>query len=331
MFRRKLSRSQLLGFLARLPACTVAMEACASAHFWGREAEGLGHRVRLIAPAYVKPFVKRQKNDMADAEAIAEAASRPTMRFVAVKSEAAQERAMLFRTRDLLVRQRTQAINALRGHLAEFGVVAPQGPAQLKVLAAALGEAGGGERSGLPAVVRELGAVYLALIGRLTQEIARLEVELRRQAAAGEATARLMTMPGVGPVTALAIEAFAPPMAEFRRRARLRGLARAGAEAAFERRPGTAGEDLEDGTARHPPVVDRGGDGTGPLGGAQRGAAGLVAGAHAGEKAAAPGGDRARQPDGALGLGDADAQRGLPGTGGGRGLRPAPSPVRRGV
>jgi transposase len=127
MFRRKLSRSQLPGFLARLPACTVAMEACASAHFWGREAAGLGHRVRLIAPASVKPFVKRQKNDMADAEAIAEAASRPTMRFVAVKSEAAQERAVLFRTRDLLVRQRTQAINALRGHLAEFGVVAPQG------------------------------------------------------------------------------------------------------------------------------------------------------------------------------------------------------------
>ena len=128
-FRKKLSRVRLLPFLAEQPRCLVAMEACATAHGWGREIEKLGHSVRLIPPVYVKPFVKRQKNDAADAEAIAEAASRPTMRFVAVKTEAQQARAMLFRTRDLLVRQRTQLINALRGHLAEHGVVAPQGTA----------------------------------------------------------------------------------------------------------------------------------------------------------------------------------------------------------
>jgi transposase len=117
----------VLKFLADLPRCTVAMEACASAHHWARAVAALGHAVKLIPPVYVKPFVKRQKNDMADAEAIAEAATRPTMRFVAVKSEEQQAMAMAYRTRDLLVRQRTQTINALRGHLAEYGVVAPAG------------------------------------------------------------------------------------------------------------------------------------------------------------------------------------------------------------
>jgi transposase len=117
-FRRKLSRDKVLGFLALQPRCVVAMEACGSAHHWGRAIGDLGHEVRLIPPVYVKPFVKRQKNDAADAEAICEAASRPTMRFVAVKTEEQQSRAMLFRTRDLLVRQRTQLINALRDFVA---------------------------------------------------------------------------------------------------------------------------------------------------------------------------------------------------------------------
>ena len=114
-FRKTLSRGKLLAFLASQPRCVVAMEACASAHYWGREIKKLGHEVRLVPPIYVKPFVKRQKNDASDAEAICEAALRPTMRFVAVKGEEQQARRMLFRTRDLLVRQRTQAINALRG------------------------------------------------------------------------------------------------------------------------------------------------------------------------------------------------------------------------
>ena len=137
-FRKKLSRAKLLGFVAAQPRCTVAMEACGGAHHWGRETGSLGHAVRLVPPIYVKAYVKRQKNDASDAEAICEASSRPTMRFVAVKTEEQQARGMLFRTRDLLVRQRTQTINALRGHLAEFGVIAPQGPAHVGRLASAL-------------------------------------------------------------------------------------------------------------------------------------------------------------------------------------------------
>ena len=134
VFRKKLRREQLLAFFAGQPRCLVAMEACASAHYWAREIAALGHETRLIPPVYVKPFVKRQKNDMADAEAICEAAQRPTMRFVRPKSAEAQGAAVVFRTRDLLVRQRTQLINALRGHLAEFGFVVRQGPGHVSKL-----------------------------------------------------------------------------------------------------------------------------------------------------------------------------------------------------
>lgn len=211
--RRKLSRGQLLPFLAKLSPCTVAMEACATAHYWGREIARLGHSVRLIPPIYVKPFVKRHKNDAADAEAIVEAATRPNMRFVAVKSEAQQAGAMLFRARDLLVRQRTQLINALRGHLAKYGIVAARGTAHLKVLQAEL-DARGPE---LPAPVREVARLYLDQIAQCAEKILGLEKTIRAQAAAGTMTARLQTMPGIGPIAAMAIDAFAPPMEEFRR------------------------------------------------------------------------------------------------------------------
>ena len=167
LYNRVLSRMRLATLLAEHPACVVAMEACATSHHWGRVAQSHGHEVHLVPGAYVKPFVKRQKNDKADAEAIAEAASRPTMRFVAVKSAETQGRAVAFRTHQCLVRQRTQLINALRGHLAEFGLVAPKGPASLKVLENALAD----DTSDLPDPVREMGTIYLEQIERLTEVI----------------------------------------------------------------------------------------------------------------------------------------------------------------
>jgi len=211
-FRKKVSRRMLPAFLAAQPRCVVAMEACAGAHHWGREAAQLGHQVKLIPPVYVKPFVKRHKTDAADAEAICEAALRPTMHLVAVKTEEQQARGMLFRTRDLLVRQRTQTINALRGHLTEFGIVAPQGPAHVRRLALAIKDA----QAGLPEVVRRLGRFLLDRIAGLDEEIKGLEKEVRAHARQDEEARRLMTVPGIGPICASAIQAFAPPLESFR-------------------------------------------------------------------------------------------------------------------
>lgn len=210
-FRKKLSRGRLLPFLGAKPRTIVAMEACASAHYWGREIQALGHEVRLIAPAYVKPFVKRQKNDLADAEAIAEAAARPTMRFVAVKSAEKQASGMVFKTRDLLVRQRTQMINALRGHLAEYGVIAPHGVFHLSRLATEVRSAS----CRLPAAVVDLCTLLLHHIETLAEQIALLDRQIRERARENEAVRRLMTIPGVGPICALALEALAPPPETF--------------------------------------------------------------------------------------------------------------------
>ena len=160
---------------------------------------------------YVKPFVKRQKNDRADAEAIAEAAARPRMRFVTVKSAETQGRAVAFRTHQCLVRQRTQLINALRGHMAEFGVVAPKGPANLKVLEEALAD----EASDLPVAVRAMGTIYLDQIMGLTQVIGRLADELETASRTDTDLRRLCKIPGIGPVTAGAVAAFAPDLDTF--------------------------------------------------------------------------------------------------------------------
>ena len=127
VIRRRLRRAEVAKFFAGLAPCLVGMEACAGAHFWARTIAELGHEVRLMPPAYVKPYVRRQKNDLADAAAICEAVTRPSMRFVPIKSEAQQAMLLIHRARDLLVRQRTSLINALRAHLAEFGVVMPKG------------------------------------------------------------------------------------------------------------------------------------------------------------------------------------------------------------
>jgi transposase len=187
--------------------------AWGGAHFWGREIGKLGHEVRLIPSAYVKPFVKRQKNDAADAEAICEAAQRPTMRFVPVKNEETQGAAMVFRVRELLIRQRTQAINALRGHLTEFGQIVPQGAANAAKLIAIVEE----PASGLPADAIGTLKVLVAALTHLEAEIGKLDAEIARRAKANEVARRLMTVPGIGPLIATAIAVLAPPPETFRK------------------------------------------------------------------------------------------------------------------
>jgi transposase len=213
LFRKKLRRHQVLTFLAGQRPCTVAMEACGSAHHWAREIGRLGHMVRLIPPAYVKPFVKRQKNDAADAEAICEAAQRPTMRFVVPKSEQTQAAALVFRARDLLVKQRTQIINALRGHLAEFGIVAAKGPARVPQLMLAVED----PDEPIPELARPILQMLIETLRGLDKQIARLDHEIAQRAKENEAARRLMTIPGVGPVTAVALAALAPPAEIFKR------------------------------------------------------------------------------------------------------------------
>lgn len=210
-FRKKVRRSKLLAFLAAIPNCIVAMEACASSHHWGREISTLGHTVKLIPPVYVKPYVKRQKNDANDAEAIAEAASRPTMRFVAVKSVEKQASGMALRTRDLFVRQRTQTINALRGHLAEYGVIAPSGTVHVARLQAAVDD----PETKLPFAVTTHARLLLSHIAMLTEQIDQLEGRLREEAQVDATAKRLMTIPGIGPITAMALSCLSPNATTF--------------------------------------------------------------------------------------------------------------------
>src|SRR3954447_7979141 len=212
VFRQKLRRGQLLAFLATLPPCTVALEACGSAHDWGREIAKLGHMVRLIAPAYVKPYVKRQKNDMADAEAICEAAQRSSMRFVPVKSEEQQANGVVFRARDLLVRQRTQCINALRGHLSEYGYVFPQGITHADVVIAHVED----PASSVPQSARAVLKVLVGTFQALEAQIQALEAEITQRAKADPVARRLMTIPGIGPIAATAITALVPAPEGFR-------------------------------------------------------------------------------------------------------------------
>jgi len=200
---KKLRRSQVLPLFERLPRCLVGMEACATSHHWARELKALGHDIRLMPASYVKAYVKRNKNDAADAAAICEAVTRPSMRFVPIKTAEQQSVLMLHRTRDLLVRQRTQLINAMRAHLAELGLVAARGREGVQSLIALVRD----KVSQLPALARSALQAILSQLDALGRQIANIERHLHAQHRANEVSQRLETIPGIGVISATAIAA----------------------------------------------------------------------------------------------------------------------------
>jgi transposase len=211
--RKQLRRSQVLAFFKALPPCLIGMEACATTHYWARELTKLGHQVRLMPAKDVKAYVKRNKNDAADAEAICEAVRRPTMRFVQAKSAEQQGRLMLHRARDLLMRQRTQVINALRAHLAELGITAAQGTAGLKELLKIIASEAD-ER--LPAEAHASLVVLAAELQAMQTLVGSLEKRIMARHRANEASKRLETIPGIGFIGATAIEATVTDPTAFR-------------------------------------------------------------------------------------------------------------------
>jgi len=211
--RRSLRRAQMLPFFARLPSCLVGMEACGTSHYWARELIKLGHQVRLMPPAYVKPYVKRGKTDAADAEAVCEAVTRPTMRFVPVKSPEQQAALSIHRTRDLLVKQRTQAINMIRGLLAEFGIDIPKGLERALLMARRIVD---GEAPDVPMEAAKI-------VGTLSRQALDIHIRLREidrdllvWQRGNDVARRLLTIPGIGPVGATALAASVTDPHQFR-------------------------------------------------------------------------------------------------------------------
>jgi transposase len=202
--RKTLRRAQVLPFFARLPRCVVGMEACGTSHHWARELAKLGHEVRLMSPAYVKPYVKRGKTDAADAEAICESVMRPSMRFVPVKSTEQQAALALHRTRDLLVKQRTQLVNMVRGLLAEFGIEMARGLHHALSLAARLSA---GDAPEVPTLAQRVVKGLADQIGAVQVQLAQLEKELLVWHRSNEVSQRLATIPGVGVLSATALAA----------------------------------------------------------------------------------------------------------------------------
>jgi transposase len=202
--RRQLKRRYVLAFFQKLPSCLVGIEACASSHHWSRELRALGHTVRLMPPAYVKPYVKRQKNDAADAEAICEAVTRANMRFVATKTPEQQSCLMLHRTRHLFIRQQTSVINVIRAHLAELGIVAPIGRKGVEELLDVVADSGDVR---VPAIARACLAALGAQLRRLKEQILEFDRVIMAWHRSNETSRRLDAIPGVGPILATALVA----------------------------------------------------------------------------------------------------------------------------
>jgi len=210
--RRQLRRGELLKFFAKQPPCLVGVEACGTSHHWAREIAAIGHTVKMMPPAYVKPYVKRGKTDAADAEAICEAVTRPTMRFVPTKTMEQQSVLMLHKVRDLLIKQRTMLINALRSHLAEFGIVSAQGPAGLQAAIVSLHEM----QDQWPELARAALHGIVDQLRDLARQIEKAETRLQAWHRKDEISRRLAQVPGIGPITASAIVATVPDASIFR-------------------------------------------------------------------------------------------------------------------
>src|SRR5213083_2290744 len=204
VLRKRLRRGQVLAFFSRIPRCVVGLEACATAHYWARELGALGHEVRLMPAQYVKAYVKRNKHDAADAEAICEAVARPTMRFVPGKTAEQQAAVLLHRGRERLVRQRTMLVNALRAHLAEFGVIAPQGLRNVGKLIAIVRDE---EDARLPTLARQVLQVLATQIEQLAAAVAAIEKQLMAWHKSNPVSQRLASVPGIGPIIATALAA----------------------------------------------------------------------------------------------------------------------------
>jgi transposase len=233
VLRKQLRRGQVVAFFAALPRCLVGLEACATAHYWARELQAVGYEVRLMPAQYVKAYVKRNKNDAADAAAICEAVSRPSMRFVAVKTAEQQAALLLHRGRERLVRQRTSLVNALRAHLAEFGVIAPQG---LRNIAGQIAIVRDESDTRLPDLARQVLAVLATQFEQLMAAVAAVEKQLTAWHRSNPVSQRLASIPGIGPIiaTALAATVVEPIAANLRRGwVWCRGSTRPGAKRAW--------------------------------------------------------------------------------------------------
>jgi transposase len=204
IIRRQLKRRAVLAFFQKLPPCLIGIEACASSHHWSRELQALGHTVRLMPPAYVKPYVKRQKNDATDAEAICEAVARANMRFVPTKTPEQQSGLVLHRTRHLFIRQQTSVINAIRAHLAEFGIVAPVGRKGVEELLHAVADPADNR---VPAIARVCLAALGAQLRRIKEQVLEFDRLITAWHRSSEMSMRLDEAPGVGPVLATAVVA----------------------------------------------------------------------------------------------------------------------------